>query len=204
MFANNPFYKNSDVVFTETNDINGRTYILELNEYEDEKLDYLKSTLYSITHIISFLLSIDFEGSVNAWYHQALEKRTDGSRFFEDSTDLYNKRSYFHHIERDVFVFIFALATILLIVCSCYVTPLYRMHHKMGTWNWSSALDCAFIGAFSIEFIVKTVADGFIYSPNAYLRNPWNFIDFCVLISMWINLIAYLKTMEICLGFSRD
>lgn len=74
MFANNPFYKNSDVVFTETNDINGRTYILELNEYEDEKLDYLKSTLYSITHIISFLLSIDFEGSVNAWYHQALEK----------------------------------------------------------------------------------------------------------------------------------
>lgn len=67
------------------------------------------------------------------------------------------------------------------------------MHNHMGTWNWSSALDCAFIGAFSIEFIVKTVADGFLYSPNAYLRNPWNFIDFLVLISMWINLIAYLK-----------
>ncbi|CAI4513609.1 ASN_collapsed_G0022350.mRNA.1.CDS.1 [Saccharomyces cerevisiae] len=193
MFANNPFYKNSDVVFTETNDINGRTYILELNEYEDEKLDYLKK--YPLFNYSYYFFSPQhrFRRFCQRLVPPSTGKRTDGSRFFEDSTDLYNKRSYFHHIERDVFVFIFALATILLIVCSCYVTPLYRMHHKMGTWNWSSALDCAFIGAFSIEFIVKTVADGFIYSPNAYLRNPWNFIDFCVLISMWINLIAYLK-----------
>lgn len=193
MFANNPFYKNSDVVFTETNDINGRTYILELNEYEDEKLDYLKK--YPLFNYSYYFFSPQhrFRRFCQRLVPPSTGKRTDGSRFFEDSTDLYNKRSYFHHIERDVFVFIFALATILLIVCSCYVTPLYRMHHKMGTWNWSSALDCAFIGAFSIEFIVKTVADGFIYAPNAYLRNPWNFIDFCVLISMWINLIAYLK-----------
>ena len=52
-------------------------------------------------------------------------------------------------------------------------------------------IDGAFVPMFSIEFIVKTVADGFIYSPNVYLTNPWNAVDFVVLLYMWI----YIKTL---------
>ena len=46
---------------------------------------------------------------------------------------------------------------------------------------------------FSIEFAIKVVADGFIFTPNAYVRSSWNLIDLVVLISLWIEAIAYLK-----------
>ena len=39
-----------------------------------------------------------------------------------------------------------------------------------------------------LEFIIKIVADGFIFAPNAYLLSVWNFLDFFVLITLVINI----------------
>lgn len=41
---------------------------------------------------------------------------------------------------------------------------------------------------------MKTIADGAVYTPNAHLSSPWNLIDFFVLISIWIDFIAKLKS----------
>lgn len=41
-FSKYPFYRNSEVVFKETLNNEKRSCILQLNEYEDEKLLYLK------------------------------------------------------------------------------------------------------------------------------------------------------------------
>lgn len=192
-YGNNPFYTKPEVIFTETNDTNGKTYVLQLNEHEDEKLEYLrKHPAFNYSYFI-FPPNHRIRKFCQRLVPSSSGKRTDGLRFYEDETDLYTKRRYFHHVERDIFVFIYAIMTALLIVCSCLVTPLYRMNHNMETWNWNTYVDCAFVGLFTLEFIVKTIADGWIYAPNAYTRNPWNHIDFIVLISLWINLIAYLR-----------
>ena len=193
VYANNPFYKHPEVLFTETSDQTNKSYVLQLNEYEEEKLKYLiRNPAFNYSYFI-FPPRHRFRRFCQRLVPPSVGKRTDGNRFYEDDTDLYSKRRYFHRWERDVFVSIYALATLLLIVTSCYVTPLYRMKHDIRTYDWPLYLDSALVSLFTIEFIVKTIADGFVLSPNAYIRNPWNIIDLVVLISMWIYFIVFLK-----------
>lgn len=192
-YTENPFYSNTEVRFSEGEDENSKTYLLELNDYEEEKLVYLREHPYFNNSYFLFPAHHPLRKFCQRLVPPSVGKRTNGYRFYDDETDFYGGSRYFRHIERDIFVFIYAVFTILLVIFSCYVTPLFRIKHHMGKWNWMSSMDCAFVAAFTTEFIVKTIADGFIYSPNAYIRNPWNIVDFCVLISMWINLIVYLR-----------
>jgi hypothetical protein len=37
--------------------------------------------------------------------------------------------------------------------------------------------------AFTIECLMKIISQGFIFHPNAYLRDGWNWIDFIVVLS---------------------
>lgn len=95
----------------------------------------------------------------------------------------------------DAFVAVMFLATMVLVVTACYMTPLYRneLTENHGTWNWAAYLEVAFTIFFTLEFLVKILADGLIFTPNAYMRSPWNLIDLLVLIALWIELIAFLK-----------
>ncbi|CCF56712.1 hypothetical protein KAFR_0B04160 [Kazachstania africana CBS 2517] len=193
MFSENPFYKKPEVIFTEINDQNGKSFVLQLNEFEEEKLNYLdKHPSFNYSYYI-FSPKHRFRKLCQRLVAPSTGKRTDGRHFYEDDTDAYDKRHYFNRIERDFFVFIYAAVTLLLVVCSCYVTPLYKMKENIETFDWPFYLDITFISMFTLEFIVKTIADGFIYSPNAYVRNPWNCIDLVVLVSMFIYLVAYLE-----------
>ena len=44
-------------------------------------------------------------------------------------------------------------------------------------------LEPVFMGIFTVEMTVKILADGFICHKGSYLRNPWNIMDFIVVIS---------------------
>lgn len=193
MFSDNPFNKKPEVIFTETVNIEGKSYILQLNEYEEEKISYLKKhPSYNYSYFL-FPPSHRFRRFCQRLVPSSYGKRTDGIRFYDDETDVFNDRLYFKRIERDIFVFIYALLTILLVVTTCYVTPLYRKSKNIKTYDWPLFLDSTFISLFTVEFIVKTVADGLLFTPNAYLRNPWNSIDSLVLTSMWIYFISYVR-----------
>lgn len=47
----------------------------------------------------------------------------------------------------------------------------------------SYTCDCryTFTAIYTIEFIVKALARGFILTPFTYLRDPWNWLDFLVI-----------------------
>ncbi len=51
----------------------------------------------------------------------------------------------------------------------------------------------AFAGVFTIEAVIKIIADGFFLTPNAYFRSSWGIIDGIVLITLWINVITLLS-----------
>ncbi|GAV46856.1 hypothetical protein ZYGR_0A04540 [Zygosaccharomyces rouxii] len=193
MYTDNPFYKNPKVIFNEGDDRTRKTFSLELDEYEDEKLEYLK--MHPSFNYSYFILPPrhKFRRFCQRLVPPSVGRRTDGVQFYDDGTDEYGQKFYFRHIERDIFVLFLSIITLLLIVFSCYVTPLRRMQENMGVWGWSTYIDVGFVCILSLEFLVKTVADGVLYTPNAYLRNPWNIIDFIVLVSMWINFIAFVK-----------
>lgn len=97
-------------------------------------------------------------------------------------------------IVSDIFSVIMFLSSILVVVTACYLTPLRRRSMVMngGVWNWGVYVDFAFLLIFGIEFLIKITADGLIYTPNAYVRSPWNCLDFAALASMFIEFIAFI------------
>ena len=57
--------------------------------------------------------------------------------------------------------------------------------HQLVVWA-----DLAFAVLFTVEALIKVIADGFLWTPNAYFRSSWGAIDFVVLVTFWINVIA--------------
>ncbi|EDO19191.1 hypothetical protein Kpol_1050p48 [Vanderwaltozyma polyspora DSM 70294] len=192
-FFDNPFYKKPEVVYSKSNDSSDRNYILELDDHEEEKLEYLRTHPFFNYSYFIFPPNHIFRKLCQRLVPPSIGRRTDGVRFYEDDTDVQNRRTYFRHIERDIVVFFLSIVTILLVVVSCYATPLYRKNHHLGVRSWETYVQVAFLIIFSVEFLVKTIADGLAYTPNAYLRNPWNLIDCVVLISVWIDVFSLLN-----------
>lgn len=88
------------------------------------------------------------------------------------------------------------VAIIVSITVAAVASPLYRrkMFITDGDlrWNWPNLVEVAVGFVFVVEFLVKIVADGFLFSPNAYLLSLWNDIDFLVLLTLLVNIITSL------------
>ena len=91
----------------------------------------------------------------------------------------------------EAMVVLMFIATVTLVVIACYMTPIFRMDHAGEAWVFWA--EFVFVMVFTVEFAIKVIADGFIFTPNAYTRSSWNLIDFVVLLSLWIETIAYMK-----------
>ncbi|EGV64159.1 hypothetical protein CANTEDRAFT_104682 [Yamadazyma tenuis ATCC 10573] len=96
----------------------------------------------------------------------------------------------------DIFAIFMLLSTLALLITACYLTPLIRaqVNAENGVYSWTYWLDISFIAIFTIEFIIRVLADGFSNTPNAYIRSPWNRIDGTVLMALWVEMIAYMKS----------
>jgi hypothetical protein len=53
--------------------------------------------------------------------------------------------------------------------------------------NNSSYIDLGFLIIYTIEMILKVIALGFVMEKNSYLRDPWNILDFIVVLFGWIS-----------------
>lgn len=82
--------------------------------------------------------------------------------------------------------FIYA-AIVAMVLLACITTPLYQKKYFSSDRNWFVYTDMGFAIVFTFEAIIKVIADGFFWTPNAYFRSSWGFIDGVVLITLWIN-----------------
>lgn len=85
-------------------------------------------------------------------------------------------------------------AIVSMVIIACVTTPLYQKEYfeKNGNSlrNWFTFADAGFVALFTIESLIKIIADGLIWTPNAYLRGSWGVIDCVVLITLWISVIT--------------
>ncbi|KAI5370647.1 putative EF-hand domain, voltage-dependent calcium channel, alpha-1 subunit, Ion transport [Septoria linicola] len=93
--------------------------------------------------------------------------------------------------------FIYA-AIVGMVLLACVTTPLYQLEYFRrhpdisDRYNWFIWTDIGFAALFTVEAIIKVIADGFFWSPNAYFRSSWGFIDGIVLVTLWINVFTSL------------
>ncbi|KAL3427803.1 calcium channel subunit cch1 [Phlyctema vagabunda] len=93
-----------------------------------------------------------------------------------------------------VFSAVIYAAIVAMVLLACITTPLYQKEYFKGGneegRNWFVWADTGFAIVFTSEALIKVVADGFFWTPNAYFRSTWGFIDGIVLITLWINVVA--------------
>ncbi|KAJ5491210.1 hypothetical protein N7539_002777 [Penicillium diatomitis] len=88
--------------------------------------------------------------------------------------------------------FIYA-AIVAMVVLACITTPLYQRQYFRTNRNWFVYTDLSFAMVFTVEALIKIIADGCFWTPNAFLRSSWGFIDGVVLLTLWINVGSSLK-----------
>ena len=71
----------------------------------------------------------------------------------------------------------FVLAMIML----DFFISIFLMEGKM---QWLQAFLTFVSYVFILEGIIKIIAQGFFWHKNSYLRNPWNILDFLVLLNI--------------------
>jgi len=85
-------------------------------------------------------------------------------------------------------------AIVAMVILACVTTPLYQKEyfqtHNFSIMNWFVWTDTAFALVFTAEALIKIIADGFFWTPNAYFRSTWGVIDAIVLITLWINVVT--------------
>ncbi|POS87603.1 hypothetical protein EPUL_000935 [Erysiphe pulchra] len=92
------------------------------------------------------------------------------------------------------FTTIIYIAIMAMVLIACVTTPLYQREylktHKYNSQNWILFSDTGFAVLFTLEALIKAIADGIYWTPNAYFRSSWGLIDAIVLITLWINVIT--------------
>jgi hypothetical protein len=85
-------------------------------------------------------------------------------------------------------------AIVAMVILACITTPLYQKEyfdvHEFSPLNWFVWTDTAFAIVFTVEALIKIIADGFFWTPNAYFRSTWGIIDAIVLVTLWINVVT--------------
>lgn len=90
------------------------------------------------------------------------------------------------------------LCIVAMVLLACITTPLYQREYFIANPqrstgnNWFVFCDFVFGIIFTVEALIKVIADGFFWTPNAYYRSTWGFIDGLVLVTLWINVITSL------------
>ncbi|KAG8926488.1 calcium channel protein, partial [Tulasnella sp. 417] len=97
-------------------------------------------------------------------------------------------------IAQPCFRLIIVLAIIGGTIAAAIATPTYRrqyyIDHGPQRITWFDLVDIVFACVLILEFLVKIVADGFIFTPDAYLLSVCNVVDFIILIASLVNMIT--------------
>ncbi|KAG0281785.1 calcium channel protein [Linnemannia exigua] len=100
------------------------------------------------------------------------------------------------------------IAILACVVVAAITTPVWRFKHPEGDETKQPLIiritDWLFPAFFTVEFLIRVIADGFIFTPDAYLKSLWNKIDFFVLLTLYAPLFANLSNSQGVARFFRS
>ena len=73
-----------------------------------------------------------------------------------------------------------------LITANCVVLAIEDPLQKSEK-NIFDVLEWVFNISFTLEMVLKITALGFFGSQHAYMRNPWNVVDFIIVLISWVT-----------------
>ena len=90
-----------------------------------------------------------------------------------------------------IFQLVLLLSVIGGIVVESIATPVSRrkwyLKHGLVRGSWFDIAESTFGLTLLMEFVIKVIADGFMFTPNAYVRSIWNVLDFFIMAGLLVN-----------------
>eukprot|EP00438_Fugacium_kawagutii_P033609 Skav205156 [mRNA] locus=scaffold593:470948:479545:- [translate_table: standard] len=101
------------------------------------------------------------------------------------------------------FLFDKFILSLILFNSLCLASYDYRSESDSG-FNWISdnVFDPILTGFFTLEFVLKVIAFGFVLDKTSYLRDAWNWLDFIVVVTGILQLTPAMTSTE-GVGFLR-
>ena len=113
---------------------------------------------------------------------------------------LSNKNKFRQIIQKIVMSNIFTYIINIIIIINCIFLIFETINVLQKTTIYSNYI---FVSLFCLEAILKIIAYGFILDQNTYLRDPWNWIDFIIVVAGIINLIFKINSNLLSLQVFR-
>jgi hypothetical protein len=89
----------------------------------------------------------------------------------------------------DRFIMTIILLNSILLCLSDYDDRVYSEEYFSLRNHELDKIDVAFTIIFIFECVAKVIAKGFLFHRNAYLRDPWNWLDFFVVCISLLNFL---------------
>ena len=99
---------------------------------------------------------------------------------------------------------IFDLIIICLIILNSLLLAIYDYEHpskKSVRNNIVNYLEPVFTIAFTIEWVLKIIAMGFVFGKGTYLKDPWNWLDFIVVVTSWLSVLPSMANVSVIRTF---
>ena len=112
-----------------------------------------------------------------------------------------------HPLGRIIMKTVIFLTVVASIAVAAISTPEYRRQwyqdngHVSG--SWFELAEAGLSTVFLVEVLMKVVADGFVFAPNAYLLSHWNIIDFLIFNALIVNVATSLAVVGGVNRFTR-
>ncbi|KAG8763613.1 calcium channel protein [Ceratobasidium sp. 423] len=108
-------------------------------------------------------------------------------------------------VPQAIFQLVIMVVVISGIVIAAVATPVYRREYFRARGGrihlaWFDIAEATFGFVLVLELIIKVIADGFIFTPNAYVLSVWNLVDLAILAALLSNVITSLVVIG---GISR-
>jgi len=111
-------------------------------------------------------------------------------------------------IAHPIFQLVLLLTVIGGIVVESIASPIYRrnyfIEHGLHLGAWFEISEAAFGFTLVLEFLIKIIADGFLFTPNSYIRSIWNILDFIIMVGILVNVSTGLVVIGGLSRFTRS
>ncbi|XP_044280519.1 sodium channel protein type 5 subunit alpha-like isoform X1 [Varanus komodoensis] len=93
--------------------------------------------------------------------------------------------SPFHRIRRTAIKILVHSLFSMFIMCTILTNCVFMAWSELPSWN--KYVEYTFTGIYTFESLIKILARGFCMTEFTFLRDPWNWLDFCVIVMAYIT-----------------
>nr|XP_009941400.1 PREDICTED: sodium channel protein type 5 subunit alpha-like [Opisthocomus hoazin] len=87
------------------------------------------------------------------------------------------------------------------IITNCVFMALTESSKTSPSPSWNKYVEFTFTGIYTFESLIKILARGFCLNEFTFLRDPWNWLDFSVIVMAYVGAFSYLGSMSVLRTF---